>query len=390
VKIELTTRQRQRKERFRSLVDEHIVPAATDFDRKEAIPNDIVKLLARSGFLGSLIPTKYGGRNFDMISYGILHEELGKRCSSTRTLLTVHDMVAEVVYRLGGEKLRSEWLPALASGEQIGAFALTEPKAGSDAGSVQTTATQVDDGYVLNGCKKWISFAQIADVFLVIARIGEGGPIGGILVPADTPGLSINPIKGMLGLRASMLGELTFADCHVPISSRVGPTRMPTGLVVATALQLGRYSVAWGCVGIGEACVEASYRYSDQREQFGSPIFSHQLIRRMLTDMLAEVRAARLLCYEAGYLAQHRRAALVEATLIAKYFSSRMATRVSADAVQIHGASGASSEQPVERYFRDARLMEIIEGSTELQQIMIPTHGRKTYSKFSDETHVGD
>ena len=155
---------------------------------------------------------------------------------------------------------------------------------------------------------------------------------------------------------------------------------MPSGLVVATALQLGRYSVAWGCVGIGEACLEASFRYSETREQFGVPISKHQLIRRMLTNMLTDVRAARLLCYEAGYLAQDRKPGTVEATLIAKYFSSRMATRVAGDAVQLHGASGGSAEQPVERYFRDARLMEIIEGSTEIQQITIPKYGRQAYA----------
>ncbi len=386
MKIELTARQQQRKARFQELADEHIAPVAGDLDRSEAITTDVVRPLARAGLLGSFLPTEYGGRNLDMISYGILHEEIGKACSSTRSLLTVHDMVAEAVFRLGGAKLRREWLPILASGERIGAFALTEPEAGSDAGSIQTTAVQDGDDYILNGRKKWISFAQLADVFLVVARVGHEGPIGGFLVPAGTPGLTITPIKGMLGLRAAMLGELNFTDCRISSSSRVGPAKMPSGLVVATALQLGRYSVAWGCVGIGEACLESSFRYSDKREQFGVPISKHQLIRRMLTDMLTDVRAARLLCYEAGYIAQHRRPGAVEATLIAKYFSSRMATRVAGDAVQIHGASGASTEQPVERYFRDARMMEIIEGSTEIQQISIPKYGAQKYASRSRGT----
>jgi len=379
MRVEFTARQRQRQSRFRAFADQHLIPKATVFDRHEALDAEVVERLARARLLGSHLPTEYGGRHLDMISYGLLHQELGRACSSTRSLLTVHDMVGESVLRLGGASLRQTWLPLLASGEKIGAFALTEPDAGSDAGSVQTKAELDGDEYVINGSKKWITFAQIADVFLVVARMGERGPIGGLLVPADTPGLTITPITGMLGLRASMLGELEFRNCRVPVSARIGPAKMPSGLVVATALQLGRYSVAWGCVGIGEASVEASFRYSADRRQFGVPIEKHQLIRRMLTNMLSDLRAARLLCCEAGYLSEQRSPGAVEATLIAKYFSSRMATRVTADAVQIHGASGGSAEQPVERYFRDARLMEIIEGSTEIQQITIPKYGRKTY-----------
>ena len=384
MRVEFTARQQQRQTRFREFANQNVAPKAATFDQKQAIDEEVVQRLARAGLLGSHLPTQYGGRHLDMISYGLLHQELGKACSSTRSLLTVHDMVGEAILRLGGAKLRQAWLPVLASGERIGAFALTEPDAGSDAGSIQTTATQDGNEYVINGAKKWISFALLADVFLVVVRMGKGGPIGGLLVPADTPGLTITPITGMLGLRASMLGELDFRDCRVPVSARIGPAMMPSGLVVATALQLGRYSVAWGCVGIGEASVEASFRYSAEREQFGVPIEKHQLIRRMLTNMLADLRAARLLCCEAGYLAERRSPGVVEATLIAKYFSSRMATRVTSDAVQIHGAGGGSAEQPVERYFRDARLMEIIEGSTEIQQITIPKYGRQAYLARTD------
>ncbi len=384
MRVAFTAKQLERQRRYRAFADRYVVPNASAFDRNEALDGDVVLRLAKAGFLGSHLPTRYGGRHLDMISYGLLHQELGRACSSTRSLLTVHDMVGETILRLGGTKLREMWLPRLTAGGQLGAFALTEPTAGSDAGSIQTTATQDGSDYVINGTKKWISFAQLADVFLVVARIGSGGPIGGFLVPADSPGLTVTPITGMLGLRASMLGELNLRDCRIPATSRVGPATMPSGLVVATALQLGRYSVAWGCVGIGEASVEASFQYSAERKQFGVPIEKHQLIRRMLTDMLADTWAARLLCCEAGYRSQQRSPGIVESTLIAKYFSSRMATRVTADAVQIHGASGASSEQPVERYFRDARMMEIIEGSTEIQQITIPKYGRQAYVNRPD------
>ena len=339
----------------------------------------MVTRLAEERFLGSRVSQAYSGGGLDMISYGLLHEEFGKACSSTRSLLTVHDMVCESIERLGSEAMREHWLPELASGKQIGAFALTEPASGSDAGSIRTTATLKGDEYVISGTKTWISFAQLADVFLIIASEGEDGTMAGFLVPRDSEGLVVRPISDMLGLRGSMLGEIELSECRVPVSSRIGSPKMPAGLVVATALQLGRYSVAWGSVAIAEACVASSFRYSTQREQFGVPIFDHQLVRAMLTEMLVETKAARLLCYEAGYLAQERRPDAVEATLIAKLFASKAAARISADAVQIHGANGASSNYTVERHFRDARVMEIIEGSTQIQQITIPKYGRRAY-----------
>ena len=187
MKIELTARQRQRQEKFRAFATEHVAPMAADFDRNEAISENVVRGLAKTGLLGSFLPSKHGGGNLDLVSYGLLHQEIGAACSSTRSLLTVHDMVAEVIYRLGSTELGEEWLPDLASGTKIGAFALTEPEAGSDAGNIRTTASEHGNEYVLNGRKKWISFAQLADVFLVMARVGERGPIGGFLVPVDTP-----------------------------------------------------------------------------------------------------------------------------------------------------------------------------------------------------------
>jgi alkylation response protein AidB-like acyl-CoA dehydrogenase len=185
----------------------------------------------------------------------------------------------------------------------------------------------------------------------------------------------------MLGLRGSMLAELSLDDCEIPGDCRVGSVKMPDGLVTATALHLGRYSVAWGSLAIAEACVHESFRHAGERTQFGSPIGEHQLVRRMLTDMLADVRAARLLCYRAGYLRETGDPGAVQATLIAKYFASRVANRVANDAVQIHGALGVSDQKPVERHFRDARIMEIIEGSTEIQQITIAKYGLEEYRR---------
>jgi alkylation response protein AidB-like acyl-CoA dehydrogenase len=372
----LDSRQSELQSEFRAFASSQIAPRAAEFDRQEAIPSGFLKGLGKQGYLATHVPSEYGGRGLDATSYGLLHEEFGRACSSTRTLLTVHDMVAEVILRLGGQRLRETWLPALAAGHRLAAFALTEPEAGSDAGAMRTVASRAGDDYLLTGSKRWISFGQIADLFLVVARIGEDGPTAGFLVERDSPGLTITPMKGLLGLRGSMLAELDLDNCRISRDSRVGSEEMPAGLVAGTALHLGRYAVAWGCVGLADRCVEASFRYGSERKQFGVSLDEHQLIQRMLANMVVEVRAARLLCLEAGRLRETRDAAAIEGTLIAKYFAARMANRVASDAVQIHGAEGVSSVGPVERLFRDARVMTIIEGSSQIQQIMIAGYGK--------------
>lgn len=371
----LTPGQRDLQSTFREYARERIAPRAAEFDRKESMPREHLEGLAAAGFLATQVPTGYGGRGIDAVGYGLLHEEIGRACSSTRTLLTVHDMVAEVIHRIGSEEQRQRWLPHLTSGQLLAAFALTEPAVGSDAAAIETTAWPSGNAYRLTGHKRWISFGQLADRFLVIARLGEGGPPTGFLLARNTPGLTIKPMRGLLGLRGSMLAELHLDSCPIGEDARIGPAGLPSGLLVATALHLGRYGVAWGCLGIAESCREVSFQYSAERTQFGLPLGRHQLIQRMLTNMLADVRAARLLCLEAGHLRQARDPAAVQATLIAKYFAARMANRVAGDAVQIHGANGIIGDRPIERHFRDAKIMEIIEGSREIHQMTIARHG---------------
>lgn len=377
--FELTSDHVAARDRVADFADTHVGPNADVFDRDQALPAQLVESLGAAGFLGSLIGEEYGGSSSDLVSYGLLHEELGKHCSSTRSLVTVHDMVAESISRLGTPEQKEQWLPRLATGEVVGAFALTEPSVGSDASSIATVATRDGAGYRLDGEKQWISFAQLADLILVVARLEDGGGTAGFLVPADTEGLSIEPMRDVMGLRASMLGKLTLASCHVPAESLVGSIRMPPGLVVATALQIGRYGVAWGCVGISSASVDAAYRYADDREQFGSPIGRHQLIQQLLTDMVVGNRTSRLLCLEAGHLIGGRRPGAVGATLVAKYHASRAAMDAARDALQIHGAYGTSEKLPLQRRFRDAKVMEIIEGSTQILQFTIPKHARRAY-----------
>lgn len=373
MRIELTTQQRADQLRFRAFADGKIVPHAQRFDREERVPSELFREMAAEGYLGAVIPKEFGGSEMDQITFGILNEEIGRGCSSVRSLITVHSMVSFALFKWGSRALKEQWVPRMAKGEVIAAFALTEPNVGSDAKSVETTATLRGDSYVLNGHKKWISFGQIADVFLVFARCEEKP--AAFLVPRDSAGLSVVPIFGILGCKASMLAELKFEDCRIPAVNLTGRIGMGVSHVASTALDYGRYSVACGCVGVAQACLDACLAYTSERKQFGVHLKEHQLIQRMITEMITNLKAARLLCLQAGYLKDIKDPSSIMETAIAKYFASKMLAQVTNDAVQIHGANGCSESSPLQRYLRDAKIMEIIEGSTQIQQLVIANHG---------------
>ncbi|HYN23173.1 MAG TPA: acyl-CoA dehydrogenase family protein, partial [Thermoanaerobaculia bacterium] len=264
---------------------------------------------------------------------------------------------------------RERYLGRLAKGEILGAFALSEPTAGSDAKGIKTTAVPEDGGFVVNGSKKWTTYGQIADLFLLFAQF-DGKPTA-FLIERGTPGFSSTPMRGLLGTRASMLAELTLEDVRIPADAMVGRPGFGISHVVGAALEQGRYSVACGSVGIAQACLDECLSYAREREQFEKPLFDHQLVRGMLSDMITNVRAARLLCMRAGYLRDIGDPGSFAETMVAKYFASTTAARVATDAVQIHGANGCSEDFAVSRYFRDAKVMEIIEGSSQIQQVTI-------------------
>lgn len=384
MKIELTTQQKEDRAAFRAFVDEAIAPYANQCDREEYTPLELIQKLAHKGYLGALLPQDRGGSGMDMITYGLLSEEIGRGCSSLRSLLTVHNMVAYALLKWGSSSQKADWIPKLASGEAIAAFALSEPNVGSDAKSVETTATLSGNAYLLNGKKKWITYGQIADVFLVFAQC-DGKP-SAFLVEKNSPGLSIEPISGMLGVRASMLAQLHFNNCQIPQENLVCRQGFGFSHVASSALDCGRYSVAWGCVGIAQACLEACIQYTNQRQQFGVYLREHQLIRQLITDAVVNIKAARLLCYQAGYLKDIGNPNSIMETSIAKYFASTTATKVASDAVQIHAGNGCSSDYPVQRYFRDAKIMEIIEGSTQIQQLTIAEYGYQEHRFLSEKT----
>jgi len=378
MKIELTAQQQAAQTEFKIFANAELFPFADQFDRDESLPTTIIEQLARRKYLSAVIPEEFGGLGVDMITYGLLNEEIGRACSSTRSLLTVQGMVSYAIMRWGKPQHKQTWLPRLANGQTIAAFALTEPNIGSDARHIETTVEARDDGYVITGRKKWITFGEVADLFLVFAQ-GEG-KASAFLVERNTPGLTTVPMRGLLGTRASRVAEVHLDQCVVPKENLIGGLGFGFSTIALSALDLGRYSVAWGSVGIGQACLEASLKYASERKQFGEPLKQHQLIQEMIANMVTQVKAARLLCYHAGYLKDLGDMNSTAETLIAKYFASSMAPRVASDAVQIHGGNGCGSDYPVQRYLRDAKVMEIIEGSNQMQQVMISRNAFAEYA----------
>ncbi|MGE5632418.1 MAG: acyl-CoA dehydrogenase family protein [Caulobacteraceae bacterium] len=375
MKIDLES-QKYRKE-FRSFAEDVISPYAGKFDREERISDEVIAMLAQKGYLGSMLPKEYNGMGIDQITIGILNEEIGRACSSVRSLLTVHGMVALAILRWGTQEQRDYWLPMMSRGEIIGAFCLTEPEVGSDAKSIKSTAVKSNSHYILNGAKRWTTMGQIADIFLVFAQC-EGVPTA-FIVEKDTPGLSIKPKRGLLGARASMIADIDFNNCQLREENIIG--RIGTGLshVAVSSLDYGRYTIAWGCVGLGQICLEKSVQYARKRKQFGEPLRKHQLIQQMITEMVVNIKAARLLCYHAGLLRNSADPESIMETWNAKYFASKMVNLVANYTVQIHGANGCIGEHDIERYYRDARINEIIEGTTQMHEILIATNTFRSY-----------
>lgn len=377
MKIELTHEQMELQEKFREFANTEIAKGAEQFDREEKIPDEVVKKMSEEGYLGSMISGNYGGMGWDSITIGLLNEEFGKACSSVRCILTVHGMLALAIQRWGSDEQKDYWLPRMAKGEVIGAFGLTEPNVGSDAKSIETTAIKEDGKYILNGTKKWITMGQIADLFLIFAKCEE--KVTAFLVPRDAPGLKIKPLGGLVGMRASMTTELKMKDCLIDESNIIG--KIGTGLshVGLSSLDYGRYTVACGCIGIAQACLEQSIRYARERKQFGKPLRKYQSIQKMITEMVVNIDAARLLCQKAGYLRDIGDPDSIMQVWTAKYFASIMVNKVANDALQIHGANGCSREYPIERYMRDARIAEIIEGTTQMHEILISSNAFRNY-----------
>ncbi len=379
-----TEEQRLIRDTVHRFAEQEIVPVAAENDRTGRFPRDLVTRMAALGLLGGPIPKEYGGSGLDYISHAIITEEVGRADSSLRTTLSVQvSLVALSLLKWGSEEQKRRYLPELCAGRLLGCFGLTEPNAGSDPASMETTATKGRDRWLLNGAKTWISNATVADLALVFAQTdnakGHEG-IAAFLVKKGTPGFSTRAITGKLGLRASDTGELIFENCPVPEDGVLG--QVGQGFQVAmSALDNGRYSVAAGCVGIIQGCLDACTAYVKTRRQFGRPIASFQLVQDMIARMKVDLDAARLLVFRAGHLKNRELPNTVE-TAEAKYFASEAAVRAATDAVQIFGAYGYSEEAPVARYYRDAKVTTIYEGTSQIQKLLIASHllGMKAFA----------
>ncbi len=366
---ELTDEQYKYQQEFKQFVDNEVTQYAAENDREESINPVVIKKLIEKGYLGSMLPKEYGGMGLDNVTIGILNEEMGRGCSSVRSLLTVHGMVALALLRWGTQEQRDRWLRRMSKGEVIGAFGLTEPNVGSDAKSIEATAVLTDKGYVLNGTKRWTTMGQIADIFVIFAKC-ENKPTA-FIVERGTLGFSTQPIKGLLGARASMIAELHMEECYIPKENIIASVGTGLSHVALSCLDYGRYTVACGCVGLAQACLESSLKYARKRKQFGHSLRENQLIQKMITQMVVNVKAARLMCYHAGCLKDSCDPDSIMETWNAKYFAASIVSKTASDAVQIFGANGCSNQYPVERYLRDAKINEIIEGTTEMHEVMI-------------------
>lgn len=372
--FQLTPGQLLMQERAREFARQEVAPLAREADEQGKFPLHLVQRMGELGFLAAPIATDYGGGGQDYVSYAVLCEELGRVDSSVRGFLTVHtSLVSLCIQEWGTEEQKRRYLPLLASGAWIGCYALTEPNAGSDAASMETTATEEGENYVLNGEKIWITngiSARLAIVFATRDRAARHRGICAFLVETDTPGFRREPMVGHeLGHRASEHAHILLQDCRVPRTALLGAPG--EGFKVAmSALDRGRLGVAAGAVGLGQACLDACIAYTTQRRQFGQRIADFQMIQATLADMAADVEAARLLVYQAAWT-KDQGLPTTRVASIAKLFATEAAMKAASDAVLLHGNRGYSNAYPVERYYRDIKGLQIYEGTSHIQRMII-------------------
>ena len=370
--FELTSEQELIRASAREFAAREIAPHARDWDRAEEIDRSLVPKLADAGYLGAGWDEEYGGSGLDVVSYALVVEELGKADSSVRGIVSVNvGLVGKTIARFGTDEQKREWLPKLASGKALGCYALTEPGCGSDAAALITRAERDGGGWRLTGSKTFITLGTWASVALVFARTGVEGPKGitCFLVPTGVEGFESHPIKGKLGLRAQDTSELSLDGVRIPDENCLG--ELDGGFRVAmSALDVGRISLAAGCVGIAQGCLDASVAYARERRAFGRPIAGFQLVQELLAEIAVETGAARLLAWRAAALADAHEQHTLESS-VAKLYASEVAVRAANNAVQIFGGYGYIDEYPVGKYLRDARVTTLYEGTSQIQKLII-------------------
>jgi alkylation response protein AidB-like acyl-CoA dehydrogenase len=361
------------RETAREFAEEKLAPGTIERDEKEEFPAEAVRELGELGFMGMMVPEEWGGAGLDSISYALAIEEISRVDASCGVIMSVNNsLVCYGINRFGTDEQKTRYLRDLAAGKRLGAFALSEPEAGSDASNQRTTADGYGDFYLLNGTKNWITNGSTADVVLVMATTDRSkGPkgISTFIVEKGSPGFTVAKKERKLGIRSSDTVSLSFQDCRVPAANRIGAEGEGFGFAMKT-LEGGRIGIAAQAVGIAQACVDASVRYAKERKAFDKPIAEFQAIQFKIADMATNVEAARMLTLRAAELKDAGQPFGREAAM-AKLFASKIAVQAALEAIQIHGGYGYVREYLVERYLRDAKITEIYEGTSEIQRIVI-------------------
>ncbi|MEW5947514.1 MAG: acyl-CoA dehydrogenase family protein [bacterium] len=359
---------------IREFVRREIEPAADAIDREERFPAEIVRKAGEIGLLGIPFPEEYGGTGLGDAAYCVLNEEVAYSSAAVATIIGAHVGIAcKSLFYAGTEEQKRKYLVPLARGEKLGAFALTEPQAGSDASGIRTSAVPDGGDYVLNGTKIWITNGGVADVVIVYADVprsdGRRGGITPFVVEKGTKGFSVGSIEKHMGIRGSSTAELVFEDCRAPAGNRLGEEG--SGFATAMkALDAGRIGLGAGCVGMAQRCLDMSIDFAKQRVQFGKPIIKQQAIQFKLAEMATEIHAARQIVYHAAWLLDCGKKVTKEAAMV-KLFCSQMVNRCAYQALQVHGGMGYMTDYPMERFYRDARVTEIYEGTSEIQKLVI-------------------
>lgn len=371
--FDLDDQQQMIQKMAREFTEKEIKPVASTFDEEAVFPAELVKQLGDLGFMGMMVPEELGGAGLDCVSYAIAVEEISRGDASIGVTMSVNNSLAcQPILDYGTDEQKQKYLPDLAGGAKLGAYSITEPEAGSDAGNVQTTAVLHGDHYIVNGTKVFVTNGGKADIIILFASTDKEAKAKGIsafIIEKGMPGFSAGKKENKMGMRGSDTSELIFEDCKVPKENLLGKEGQGFRIALAT-LDGGRIGIAAQAVGIGQACLEAAVQYSKERKQFGRPICEFQAIQWILANMATELDAARYLTYRAAFVKEKGKRFSKEAAQ-AKLFASEMAVKAAIDAVQVHGGYGYIKEYDVERYFRDSKLTEIYEGTSEVQRLVI-------------------
>jgi butyryl-CoA dehydrogenase len=376
VEFALTEEQQLVARTARDFARNEVLPKAAEIDREHRHPAELVRRMAELGFMGMAIPEEWGGAGMDHVAYTLAMEEISRACASTGVIMSVNNsLVCDPIYRFGTDEQKRRFLVPLASGQKLGCFALSEPEAGSDAAAQRTLAQRDGDGWVIQGTKNWITNGPVADVMVLLCmtRMGVGHRgISAFLVPMDTPGVRCGPPDEKLGIRGSKSCQVFLDDARLPADALLGEEGHGFKVAMST-LDGGRIGIAAQAIGIARACLEDALGYAAQRKTFGVPIIQHQAIQWKLADMATEIDAARLLALRAAWL-KDKKQPFGKQSAMAKLYASDVANRAAREAIQIFGGNGYVTEFPVERHFRDAKITEIYEGTSEIQRLVIANH----------------